>query len=395
MKKKILIPIIIIIILFILSGYRWFITARAAGYLVLSGFVEGTEVVVRSQVAGNITEINVREGDKVNAKDRILSINSEKQEIELRSYSAELASLEIDLERAKEELKLFEEQVERNIGKAQAGLEIANQQLADLENGYPSEDVTSARQAMELAKENLDFAKSDYDRFKALLDKEVVSTKEFEKVEQVYKSAEHEYEIRKENYEKVKRGFDVEKVEQARKNVDIARLTLDDSISGRQQIAVKQNSIESMSKKIDSLREKIALVESRLNDFSVLSPISGIISEKNIEVGELASPGTPLITVVNPSEKWMRVFIPATSLELIKLGDELPIRFDAFEGREFKGRVSYISEEAEFTPKNVQIKEERVKQVYEVRLDIVQDAEIVKAGMEGDAILKIGSKDSR
>ena len=395
MKKKFLIPIIIVFILLTLSAYRWIVTARAAGYLVLSGFVEGTEVVVRSQVAGNITEINVREGDKVNAKDRILSINSEKQEIELRSYSAELASLEIDLERAKEELKLFEEQVERNIGKAQAGLEIANQQLADLENGYPAEDVTSARQAMELAKENLDFAKSDYDRFKALLDKEVVSTKEFEKVEQVYKAAEHEYEIRKENYEKVKRGFDVEKVEQARKNVDIARLTLDDSVSGRQQIAVKQSNIESMSKKVDSLREKIALVESRLNDFSVLSPISGIVSQKNIEVGELASPGTPLITVVNPSEKWMRVFIPATSLELIKLGDELPIRFDAFEDREFKGRVSYISEEAEFTPKNVQIKEERVKQVYEVRLDIVQDAEIVKAGMEGDAILKIGSKDSR
>jgi len=395
MNKKILIPIIIVFILLILSAYKWILTARASGYLVLSGFVEGTEVVVRSQVAGNITEINVREGDKVNAKDRILSINSEKQEIELRSYSAELASLEIDLERAKEELKLFEEQVERNIGKAQAGLEIANQQLADLENGYPSEDVTSARQAMELAKENLDFAKSDYDRFKALLDKEVVSTKEFEKVEQVYKSAEHEYEIRKENYEKVKRGFDVEKVEQARKNVDIARLTLDDSISGHQQIAVKQNNIESMSKKIDSLREKMALAESRLNDFSVISPISGIVSQKNIEVGELASLGTPLITVVNPSEKWMRIFIPATSLELIKLGDELPIRFDAFEGREFKGRVSYISEEAEFTPKNVQIKEERVKQVYEVRLDIVQDAEIVKAGMEGDAILKIGSKDSR
>jgi HlyD family secretion protein len=371
------------------SGWKWFVSERKSGNLVLSGFVEGTEVVVRSEVNGKVVDIPIHEGYKVNKGDMLLKIDSEKQEIELRANRDELASLEIDLTRAENELSLFEDQVERNIGKADASLQIAIQQLSDMENGYPDEDVASAFQAMEIARESFDFAKADYERYQNLFAENVISKKEFEKVEQLYKASEREYKIRNENYEKLKRGFDVEKIEQARKNVDIAKLTFDDSIAGRKQVEIKKSNIDSMVKKVDSLKEKIALMESRLRDFTVLSPIQGIVSQKNIETGELASPGTSLVTIINPLEKWMRVYIPATALGMIKLGDELPIKFDAFEKREFIGRVSFISEEAEFTPKNVQIKEERVKQVYEVRLDIIQDAELIKAGMEGDAILKI------
>jgi len=389
MNRKILIPAVLILAILLYSGWRWYQAARPVDHIVLSGFVEGTEVIVRSQAAGNVIEIGLREGDRIKKGDRIASIDPEKQNLLLASSRADLSAVEIDLSRADEELSIFEAQVERNIQKGKAGLDIAEQQLLDMENGYPAEDVESAKQAMELAGENRKFAEDDYERYKKLFSEGVVSEKELEKVEQVYNAAEREYKIRKEAYDKLKRGFDVEKVVQARKNVDIARITLNDALAGKKQVDAKRTEIEAMRKKADAAREKISLLESSLRDFTIESPVDGIVSEKNIEIGELASPGTPIVTIVRPDEKWMRVYVPATRLGSVKLGDILEIKLDAFEGRVFKGKVSYISEEAEFTPKNVQIKEERVKQVYELRIDIIENPELVKTGMEGDAILKL------
>ena len=389
MNRKILIPAVLILAILLYSGWRWYQAARPVDHIVLSGFVEGTEVIVRSQAAGNVIEIGLREGDRVKNGDRIASIDPEKQNLLLASSRADLSAVEIDLSRADEELSIFEAQVERNIQKGKAGLDIAEQQLLDMENGYPAEDVESAKQAMELAGENRKFAEDDYERYKKLFSEGVVSEKELEKVEQVYNAAEREYKIRKEAYDKLKRGFDVEKVVQARKNVDIARITLNDALAGKKQVDAKRTEIEAMRKKADAAREKISLLESSLRDFTIESPVDGIVSEKNIEIGELASPGTPIVTIVRPDEKWMRVYVPATRLGSVKLGDILEINLDAFEERVFKGKVSYISEEAEFTPKNVQIKEERVKQVYELRIDIIENPELVKTGMEGDAILKL------
>jgi len=105
------------------------------------------------------------------------------------------------------------------------------------------------------------------------------------------------------------------------------------------------------------------------------------------------SMGTAIVTLIKPDEKWIRVYVPATYLGSFKSGDELPIKLDAFPDHEFTGRISYISEEAEFTPKNVQIKKERVRQVYEVRMDIINDAHLVKTGMEGNVYLNLKGVD--
>ena len=389
MKRKILVPAIIILALIVYVGWEWYQQAKPVDHIVLSGFIEGTEVVVRSQVVGNVLDIALRQGDVVKKGDLIASIDPEKQKLQIASARDDLAAAEINLANADEELAIFESQVERNIQKGKAGFDIADQQLLDMKNGYPAEDVESARQAMELAKGNLKFANDDFERYKKLFNEGVVSEKELEQIEQAQNAAQRQYKMSKEAYDKLKRGYDEEKIIQAKKNLDIAQVILDDAFSGKKQIETKRTQIDAMRKQIDAANEKISLLESSLKDFTIHSPVKGIVSEKNIEVGELASPGTAIVTLVRPDEKWMRVYIPATRLGAIKLGDILEINLDAFQGRTFKGKVSYISEEAEFTPKNVQIKEERVKQVYEVRIDIIENPELVKTGMEGDAILRL------
>lgn len=387
MAKRIIISLLIVIIAGY-TGYRLYISSQSANEILLSGFIEGTEVLVRSQASGPVMSIELKEGDSVKKGQVIATVDTVKANHELDSMNSEIASLDVNILTAEESLTLMQKTVERGIAKADAGLKISREQLNDMKNGYPAEDVQSAEIAMQLAKENLEYARTDLERFQKLLDQEVASQKEFEAVEQRFKAAEREYEIRNEAYMKLKRGYDSEKVSQAARNVDIAELSYLDATSGRDEIDLKRKDIESLRRKRDSLQSQIDLLKSRIDDYTITAPVDGVIDSRHVEIGELVSSGSPVVSIIKPDEKWIRVYVPAVDLSEISLGKEYTIRLDTYTDRTFKGRVSFISQDAEFTPKNVQIKKERVKQVYEVRLDIIDNPELVKTGMEGDVVLK-------
>lgn len=393
MKNKPIVAVAIVIIIAAIFVWRLMINSQDANVIVLSGFIEGTEVVLRSEAVGQVEEISVIEGHRIRVGDLVAQLDSKKAHLELDASNAELAALETDIARAENALVLFKNSVERNVQKAQAGLDIAHQQLDDILDGYPVEDVESARLAMELAQKNLDFAQNDFNRFKSLFETGVISENEFEKAERAFNAAQKEYQIREETYRKLERGFDAQKLSQAEQNAEIARLNHLDAIAARDEIELKRGEIDALNSRCDALRSKIDLIRTIIEDYTISSPVDGIITRKHIEVGELVSMGTAVVTIVKPDEKWMRIYVPASYLGTIKPGDELPIKLDAFPEREFAARVSFISEEAEFTPKNVQIKKERVRQVYEVRLDIIDDAQLVKTGMEGDAYLTLKEAD--
>ncbi|MCD6216509.1 HlyD family efflux transporter periplasmic adaptor subunit [bacterium] len=393
MKSKPVVAVVIVIIVTAILVWRLMVNSQDANVIVLSGFIEGTEVVLRSEAAGQVDEINIKEGHRIAVGDVIANLDSHKAHLELNASEAELAALETDIARAESALVLFENSVERNVQKAQAAMDIANQQLDDILDGYPVEDVESARLTMELAKRNLDFAQNDFNRFKSLFEKGVISENEFEKAERAFNAAQKEYQIREETYRKLERGFDAQKKMQAEQNAEIARLNHQDAIAARDEIELKHREIDALKSRCDALRSKIELGHSRIADYTICSPIDGIITRKHVEAGELVSMGTAIVTLIKPDEKWIRVYVPATYLGSFKSGDELPIKLDAFPDHEFTGRISYISEEAEFTPKNVQIKKERVRQVYEVRMDIIDDAHLVKTGMEGNVYLNLKGVD--
>ncbi len=398
MKNKpieavVIVAVVIVLIVAVVLVWRVMSGTQDANVMVLSGFIEGRKVIIRSEAVGQIDEINIIEGHGIGVGDVIAQLDPQKAQLELDASVSELVALETDIVRAENALVLFENSVERNVKKAQAGVNIAHQQLDDILDGYPVEDVESARFAMELAQRNLDFAQSDFYLFKSLFEKVVISENEFEKAEKAFNAAQKECQIREETYRKLERGFDAQKLGQAEQNAEIARLNHQDAIAALDEIELKRREIDALNSRCDALRSKIDLVRTRVADYTISSPVDGIITRKHIEAGELVSMGTAIVTIIKPGEKWMRIYVPATYLGTIKHGDELPIRLDAYPEREFAGRVSYISEEAEFTPKNVQIKKERVRQVYEVRLDIIDDAQLVKTGMEGDAYLNLKGAD--
>ncbi len=131
----------------------------------------------------------------------------------------------------------------------------------------------------------------------------------------------------------------------------------------------------------------IDLVKTNLENSIIKSPISGLVLSKNAEVGEVVLPGVSLLTLGNLSKPWVKIYIKETDLGKVKLGQKAEVKIDTYPDKVFEGKVTYISSQAEFTPKNIQTKEERVKLVFGIKVSLDNPLQILKPGMPADVSL--------
>ena len=129
------------------------------------------------------------------------------------------------------------------------------------------------------------------------------------------------------------------------------------------------------------------LVKTQIENSIIKSPINGLVLSKNTEAGEVVLPGTSLLTVGDLSKPWVKIYIKETDLGKVKLGQKAEVRIDTYPDKVFEGKVTYISNQAEFTPKNIQTKEERVKLVFGIKVSLDNPLQILKPGMPADVSL--------
>ena len=136
----------------------------------------------------------------------------------------------------------------------------------------------------------------------------------------------------------------------------------------------------------------LALAETRLGYAALTSTVAGVVLSKAIEPGEYVFPGTAVVTIGNLEQVWIRAYINETDLGRVKVGQAARVTADTYPGKVYPGTVSFISSEAEFTPKNVQTAKERVKLVYRIKIVVANPDMELKPGMPADAV--IGTKDN-
>jgi len=287
-----------------------------------TGTIESTNVIVSSRNAGEINSILFAEGERVNAGDTILIIDHE--------------ALEYQLEQAL------------------AGEQIAQAQLDLMLKGARSEDIKQAEEMMKQSEVNFNSAKNDFERYKQLWESKSISKKQFEDMTARYEVALAQYNSAKENYQKVKKIFRPEEIEQAKGNVKKAKASVD-------------------------------LLKKSIHDSYVTSPLSGFIVKKFVEVGETVTPMSSLFKVSNLSTVDLVIYVSEVELGKIKLGQKAEVSIDTYPDRKYEGKVTYISPEAEFTPKNVQTKDERTKLVFAVKITVDNKNFDLKPGMPADA----------
>ena len=126
-------------------------------------------------------------------------------------------------------------------------------------------------------------------------------------------------------------------------------------------------------------------IEIRLSQLSLTSPISGVVAAQYAEVGEIAQPGVPVLTITELQEVTLTAYVPESKIGMVKLGQKALVSVDSYPGESFSGEVVYISPRALFTPKNIQLKEERKKMVFAVKIRLANPGQKLKPGMPADA----------
>jgi HlyD family secretion protein len=233
----------------------------------------------------------------------------------------------------------------------------ARAMLTELETGYRKEEIAQAEAVLRRIEAEAVRIRIDFGRQQQLFKKEVISARDFEASRAAYEGSQASVREARERLSLLRSGPRKETIEQAR-----ARLR--------------------------SAEEILALAETRLGYATLVSPVNGLVLSKNIEPGEQVAAGTPVITVGMLDEVWVRAYISETDLGRVKVGQQATVTTDSYPDKKYQGRISFISSEAEFTPKSVQTEKERVKLVYRIKIVIPNPDRELKPGMPADATIE-------
>jgi HlyD family secretion protein len=297
-----------------------------------SGTIEATSVQVSSKSSGEILHLDADEGSHVKQGDILAVIDHVKLDIQL--------------------------------GQEKSGLALAQAQLDLLTNGARGEDLSQAREALNEAAENLSNAQEDFQRLDSLFKLAAATKKQRDDAESRFTTAKAQ----------------ANAAEQAlRKLQNFAR----------------PEEVKAAEARLDQEVYAVRLLEKTIQDCTVHSPTDGIVTEKLVEEGELAAPGSGLFVITDLDTVKLTIYVPETDLGNIRLGEKARITIDSSPGTVYSGAVTYISPIAEFTPHDIQTKDERVKLVYAVKVEIPNPNGVFKPGMPADAALdRIGGQKS-
>ncbi|MGA2499027.1 MAG: efflux RND transporter periplasmic adaptor subunit, partial [Tepidisphaeraceae bacterium] len=151
----------------------------------------------------------------------------------------------------------------------------------------------------------------------------------------------------------------------------------------------RQETIDQARAKLGEAEGALAISRTRLSYTTLDSPVWGVVLSKNVESGEYVAAGTPIVTVANLKDVWLRAYINGPDLGRVKVGQKARLYTDSHPGKPYDGRISFIASEAEFTPKSVQTDKERVKLVYRIKIDLDNPDMELKPGMPADADIVI------
>jgi len=291
-----------------------------------SGTIEATNVTVAAKVSGQVKKIFINEGDKVSAGDTLMTIDHDLFAIQLRQ--------------------------------AEASVEGAKAQLELLKQGARTEDIIQAEELLKQAKANLELMQATKERNEKLYRSNSITKQQWDDISTKFDIASAQFNSANENVKKIKNLARPEEIKQAKANLD-------------RQIAAA-----------DFLKKNIS-------DSYVTAPISGFVVKKFIEIGESSSPLSSLVMLSDLSYVDLVIYVSETELGKVKLGQDAKVSVDSFPNKTFEGKVIYISPNAEFTPKNIQTKDERIKLVFAVKIHIPNPNFELKDGMPADARIQL------
>jgi HlyD family secretion protein len=388
MKK--LIPIVLLLAA-IGGGVWWWRSAHATdpNRIQVSGNLELTLVDMSFQIAGRMTELNVKEGDWVKKGQIIARLDPlQLQEQRLRDQAA-VISAQSNYRQMETSIAYQKATLESDVAARRADVNQFQAKLDQMLNGSRPEDIRQATQAVNDARAQMAFAQSDWDRMQALYKTEDISKQQYDQSRMKLDSATAQLHLAEDKLALVKAGPRVEEIAAGRAALAAAQAALKTAEANRLELQRKEQELLARNAEIKRSQAQEGISQSQLDYTTITSPIDGVILVKAAEAGEVVAAGTTIVTIGDLDHPWLRAYINETDLGRVKLGQKVKLTTDSYPGKPYWGTVSFISSQAEFTPKQIQTKEERVKLVYRIKVDVDNSSHDLKNNMPVDAEIQL------
>jgi HlyD family secretion protein len=355
--------------------------------IVVSGNIELTEVNIGFKTAGRLIERTVDEGDAVKKGQVIARLDRDQLLAQREREAAGLESALSQLAQAETALAWQKETQTADLEQRRADLASNQARLLEMKNGSRPQEVQESKAAVESAQSELERARRDWERAQTLYKNDDISTAQFDQYRNRWESAEAALKQVTERAALVTAGPRSEQIEGAAAQVERTRGALKGSEANVLQIKQREQELATRRAEIARSRASLALIDSQLADTVVVSPVDGVVLVKAADVGEVLGAGATVVTVGDIDHPWLRAYINETDLGRVKLGSKATLTTDSYPGKVYEGRVSFIASEAEFTPKQIQTREERVKLVYRIKIELDNARHELKSNMPADAEL--------
>jgi HlyD family secretion protein len=434
------IPVFFVVIL--AAAAWWYfdkqqIQAQAGG-LSASGTIEAIQVQIAPELGGNVSDVFVSEGQNIHQGDLLVQLNGalldaqlvqaeaalavaqanhdlvvmgptpEQRQQAMTSAQLELTSAQQALDHLYEQADLTAAQAQKAVADADKARDLAQQTLDNMLSSADPVDIDAAHAAMILAEDRLDKVKDKFEPFEKRSEDNVMraalqaqlagAQRDYDNTVTRYNniigtSNQYDLAVAQANldmleqqladadrrYQDVINGPDPDHLQLAQQRVAVAQalLVVAEADTSPELIAIAQTQVE-------SAQAAIQVIRSQLDKLKILAPMDGIVLNRFIEPGEVAQPGTPLVTLARLDHLTITIYLPEDRYGEIELDQTAQVQVDSFPGLEFSARVIHIADQAEYTPRNVQTAEGRRSTVFAVKLSVENPEGKLKPGMPAD-----------
>jgi HlyD family secretion protein len=380
MKKSARIVVALVILGVVAGAFYWYKYVRPtknSGVLKVSGNIETTEVEMSFKIPGRVEKRFVDEGEMVEKGRPIAELEDADLQQDVAQRTAELAAAKSLLDELREGSR------KQEIEAAEAAMQKAKFTMDDMQAGPRAQELASAEAEVRAATAERDRADAAFKRAQELVGGGAVSKDQYDLTKSTFEVATQRLHDADEKSKLLKAGYRENQIKAAEAAYQQAKWQYDMIKEGP-----RRQEIEQADAKVHQIKAALKLAETRLGYAKIVAPMTGMVLSKNIEPGEYVAAGTPIVTVGDLVNVWVRAYIPEELNGRVKFGQKVHVTTD--NGKTYEGTVAFISHEAEFTPKNVQTEKERVKLVYRIKINITNPAMDLNPGVPVDGFIETG-----
>ena len=388
-SRSLLAVVVALLVVAVLLVAYYFRHQQNEDVLRASGTIEATDVDVSFQVAGRVTEVLAIEGQSVKAGDVLARVAANEFTERVSQIEAALEAATSQVRQQERTVLMRREVTEGQVAQARSQAEASRVTADRVREGSRPQEIRVAEADLAQAEALLAQRRTDLERISTLVKEGIAPLQQLDAAETALRSAESTRDAARERLALAGEGSRKQDIAEAQAQVERAQAGVNVAEAGRREVEIQAAVLATAQATEKQLRAQLETAKTQLGYTEIRSPMNGVVLTKNVEVGEFVNPGTPVVTIANIEDLWMNIYIPETQTGLVKLGQPVSVSVDSFPKETFKGKITFVSSESEFTPKTILTEEERIKLVFRAKVALENTQQRLKPGMPADAEIRL------